>query len=138
MQPTGASLLPEASVDGPPSVVMPILGAEPSERTLYDVAEEGDGAEAAELARKARALDSARRGYMEESQRVISRQQDAIARLKAENMKLKGDLDVGLKVRAPLTRPVSEAERRWFAKLLRAAGGPQLTEGRRHGREGGE
>lgn len=99
MQPT-AAVAAEPGAEAP-SVVMPILGSDPSERTLYNVAEEGvDAVEVAELARKTRALDSVRRNYMEESQRVIARQQDAIGRLKGENRKLKDDLDAGLKVTA--------------------------------------
>jgi len=38
-------------------------------------------------------MDGAKRGYMEDSQRIIHKQQEAIDRLKEENRKLKGSLD---------------------------------------------
>lgn len=72
-----------------------------------DADESGDDpaeAEAREqLERRNKALDSARRGYMEESNRIISKQQDAIERLKEENRRLKSELDAGTKVWCPMS-----------------------------------
>ncbi len=50
-------------------------------------------AQAKELLKKAKALDTARRGYMEESQCIIGKQQGAIEYLKAENRRIKEELD---------------------------------------------
>mmetsp|Transcript_1832 Transcript_1832/g.4318 ORF Transcript_1832/g.4318 Transcript_1832/m.4318 type:complete len:619 (+) Transcript_1832:212-2068(+) len=54
--------------------------------------------EARELEKKARALDAARKSYMEDSQKIINKQQDAIERLKKENSSLKEELNSQLKV----------------------------------------
>ena len=55
-------------------------------------------AQAKELLKRAKSLDTARRGYMEESQRIIGKQQDAIEHLKSENRRIKEDLDAETKV----------------------------------------
>ena len=56
---------------------------------------EGNGVDVAarDLEKKSRALDGAKKGYMEDSQRIIQKQQEAIDRLKSENSKLKESLD---------------------------------------------